>query len=67
MKKLYIVNVYTVVGGELIDTKTNVKEILTIHNEITDEEWTEFTIVGNRTFRYNHNEYHIEILGETRG
>lgn len=66
MKKLYIVNVYAIIGGELIDSRTDVVEVLTIHNEMTDETWSEITTKGNRTFRYKHSEFAVEILGENR-
>lgn len=67
MKKLYIVNIYSINGGELIDTFMDVLEVLTVINEITDESWSQIIRKDNRSFKYNHSEYYVEIFGENRG
>lgn len=67
MSKLYIVNIYDINGGKLATTHTDVEEVLTIHNEITDESWSLITRKGNRTFKYKHTEFAVDIFGENKG
>ena len=60
MKKLYMVNVYE--GNELIDTRNDVVDVITVCSQITGETYTDLELKGNRTHRYKQPQYRVEIL-----
>jgi hypothetical protein len=62
MKKLYVVDIYKVIGGEKVDTYTNVSDVLTVRSEITDESYSIIVRNGRGNVKFNHSEYVVEVL-----
>ena len=62
MKKLYVVDVYNVIGGEKIDTYTNVSDVLTVTSEITDESYSLVIREGRGDVRFDNSKYVVEVL-----